>query len=180
MDPHKSFINDSLGVVSEDEEGEVVQYYMAIEYTLVAAVVATLVQSAMLSPLPPEMPCHTVSSSQQYQHGDHFRSSYGASVPVSLSSLSSNTSGWCKDTSFTRWPKEDAVLVHSIDATENLRGVQTVLALRSSQSSFLEEAGIFLDFNTTVAKLLASRPSGRTSTFAFLQTTTRGYGFRKH
>jgi hypothetical protein len=180
MDQHKSFINDLFGVESEDEgEGEVAQYNRAIENTLISAMVATLVPPTVQSPLLPEMPRHAVCSSQ-HQNGDHFGSSQGALVPVSESSMSYNTSGWCEDASFTRWPKEDAALVHSIDATENLQGVQTVLALKSSRASFLEEAGIFMDFNPTVAKLMASRPSGRRSTFAFLQTTTRGHGFKKH
>ena len=162
-----------------DEEGEAVQYDRAIENTLIAAAAASLKPPPMRSPLPPDTPCHVASS--QHQQGDHYMGSAPTtSIPLSLTSNCDEFSWDEEESAFSRWPKDDAVVTHSFEATENLRGLQTIVALKTSRSSFLDESGIFPEFNPTVAKIESCRPTGKNGTYAFLQVTTRGHGFRKH
>ena len=177
-DPNMSFLNELFGDLNEETEME--NYDNAIEQTLIsAAATASANQQAMDSPLPPETPCYIAGS--QHVRGDHAGPTLGATIPLSLSpGRSEATCEWTQESAFTRWPKDDAVVMHCFEATENLRGLQTVLALKKSRSRFLEEAGIFPEFNPTVARIEACRPCGRNNTFAFLQVTTRGYGFQKH
>ena len=162
-----------------DDDGEVAQFDRAIESTLISAAGVSLQPPPMLSPLPPDTPCHAGMS--QYQHGDHGTGTApGSTIPFSLASRCEEYSWEEEESDFSRWPKDDAVVTHSFEATENLRGLQTVVALKTSRSSFLDESGIFPDFNPTVAKLESCRPTAKNGTYAFLQVTTRGHGFRKH
>lgn len=181
MDQHSLLIQDLFGY-SEDEE-EVADYDRAIENTLIAAAAAALAPpQALHSPLPPDTPFHPESS--QLEHGDRvgFAPAQGPTIPNATVSTQQECTAreWDEESSFTRWPKDDSAVVHRFDATENSRGLQTVLALKSSRCPFLDESGIFPEFNPTVNKIEASRPGGKKGIYAFMQSTTRGYGFRKH
>ena len=174
---NEAYYTDLFGF--SDGEGEAAQFDKAIESTLISAAGASLQPPPMLSPLPPDTPCHPGMS--QYEHGDHGTGTAPRStIPLSLASRCEEYSWEEEESDFSRWPKDDAVVTHSFEATENLRGLQTIVALKTSRSSFLEESGIFPEYNPTVTKLEACRPTAQNGTYAFLQVTTRGHGFRKH
>ena len=197
-----SFYADLFG--NSDEEGESEQFDRAIESTLISAANASILPTPilpapilptpilptpilptpMLSPLPPDTPCHGSMSQYpcpEYQYGGHSKGTAPSStIPFSLASLSNEYSWEKEESDFTRWPKDDAVVSHLFEATENLRGLQTIVALKLSRSSFLDESGIFPQYNPTIAKLESYRPTAKNGTYAFLQVTTRGHGFRKH
>ena len=180
-----SYYTDLFG--NSDEEGEVAQVDRAIESTLISAAGASLRPPPMLSPLPPDTPCHAgLSQYSQYPCPEYYLcdnntgAAPSSTVPLSLTSQHGQYNWEDEESDFTRWPKDDAVVTHSFEATENLRGLQTIVALKTSRAKFLDESGIFPEFNPTVAKLEACRPTANNGTYAFLQVTTRGQGFRKH
>ncbi len=161
-----------------DDECEVVMYDRAIENTLIAAAGNFLAPPPMHSPLPPDTPCHVPSS--QSIHGDYAITQVGTDVPLTLSTQCTDYNWDGQESEFTSYPKDDAVVEHVFEATENQKGLQAIVALKSSRSSFLDYSGIYPEYNPTISKIEACRPTGQNGTYAFLQVTTRGHGFQKH
>ncbi len=161
-----------------DDECEVAMFDRAIENTLIAAAGSSLAPPPMLSPLPPDTPCHDPSS--QSMHGDYGVTQVGTNVPLTLSTQCRDYNWDGQESEFTRYPKDDAVVENMFEATENEKGLQAILALKSSRSSFLDYSGIYPEYNPTICKIEACRPTGPNGTYAFLQVTTRGHGFQKH
>jgi hypothetical protein len=87
-------------------------------------------------PLPPDTPCHVLSS--QSLHGDYAITQVGTDVPLTLSTQCSDNNWDGQESKFSSYPKDDAVVENMFEAMENQKGLQAIVALKSSRSSFLD------------------------------------------
>jgi len=175
MERHLSHLLSDL--FDSDNEDEVGQVETAISSTLAAA--AQLVVTYPPSP-PPEL---TLTLEQTHAQPQNLIT---VSVPTLSTPLvaavealapSCGVKARHKEQSFTRMPKGGSVLIHEFDATENLKGVRSILAKRGSVLTVLKKAGVFVDTHPAVLTLEAAKPNNGNDAFAFVQVTIRGHCF---